>query len=53
MKNLWFRAGVTLQLNDDEVDTILKTGADDNGNMDIVENVGSRLTGTPTSRSRR
>ena len=39
MKNLWFRAGVTLQLNDDEVDTILKTGADDNGNMDIVENV--------------
>lgn len=39
MKNLWFRAGVTLQLNDDEVDTILKTGADDNGDMDIVENV--------------
>ena len=35
MKNLWFRAGVTLQLNDDEVDTILKTGADDNGDMDI------------------
>ena len=33
MKNLWFRAGVTLQLNDDEVDTILKTGADDNGNL--------------------
>ena len=38
-ENLWFRAGVTLQLNDDEVDTILKTGADDNGDMDIVENV--------------
>jgi hypothetical protein len=39
MKNLWLRAGVTLQLNDDEVDTILKTGADDNGDMDVVENI--------------
>lgn len=39
MKNLWFRAGVTLQLNDDEVDTILKTGADENGDMDVVENI--------------
>lgn len=39
MKNVWFRAGVTLQLNDDEVGTILKTGADDNGDMDVVENI--------------
>lgn len=39
MKNLWFRAGVTLQLNDDEVDTILKTGADDDGDMGVVENI--------------
>lgn len=39
MKNLWFRAGVTLQLNDDEADTILKTGAEDNGDMDVVMNI--------------
>lgn len=30
---------MTLQLKDDEVDTILKTGADDDGDMDVVENI--------------